>query len=65
MPSLPQGHKAVRFGLFELDLEARELRKAGIRIKLAEHPLQVLAMLVERPGQIVTREELQQTGDYD
>jgi Tol biopolymer transport system component/DNA-binding winged helix-turn-helix (wHTH) protein len=49
----------VRFGLYELDLEARELRKGGIRIKLQEQPLQVLAMLLERPGGIVTREELQ------
>jgi len=49
----------VRFGLYELDLSARELRKGGIRIKLQEQPFQVLAMLLERPGAVVTREELQ------
>jgi Tol biopolymer transport system component/DNA-binding winged helix-turn-helix (wHTH) protein len=49
----------VRFGLFELDLQARELRKSGILIKLQEQPFQILAMLLERPGEIVTREELQ------
>src|SRR5579864_6106637 len=52
--------RTVRFGLFELDLEARELRKSGVRIKLQEQPFQILAMLLERPGVIVTREELQQ-----
>jgi Tol biopolymer transport system component/DNA-binding winged helix-turn-helix (wHTH) protein len=51
--------KTLRFGLFELDLEARELRKSGLRIKLQEQPFQILAMLLERPGEIVTREELQ------
>ena len=49
----------VRFGLYELDLAARELRKGGIRIKLQEQPFQVLAMLLERPGTVVTREDLQ------
>ena len=49
----------VQFGLFELDLQARELRKSGIRIKLQEQPFQILSMLLERPGEIVTREELQ------
>jgi len=48
-----------RFGLYELDLDARELRKSGIRIKLQEQPFQILAMLLERPGEIVTRDELQ------
>ena len=51
--------RIVQFGLFELDLEARELRKSGVRIKLQEQPFQILAMLVERPGTVVTREELQ------
>ena len=49
----------VRFGLFELDLRTGELRKSGIRIKLQEQPFQILAMLLERPSEIVTREELQ------
>src|SRR3984957_11973135 len=51
--------KGLRFGLFELDLAARELRKSGVRIKLQDQPFQILAMLLERPGEIVAREELQ------
>ena len=51
--------KSLRFGLFELDLAARELRKSGVRIKLQDQPFQILAMLLERPGEIVTREDLQ------
>jgi len=50
--------RVFRFGLFELDLIARELRKSGVRIKLQEQPFLILQMLVERPGAIVTREEL-------
>jgi DNA-binding winged helix-turn-helix (wHTH) protein len=51
-------HKLIRFGVFELDLEAGELRKQGIRIKLPGKPLQVLQALLENPGHVVTREEL-------
>jgi Tol biopolymer transport system component/DNA-binding winged helix-turn-helix (wHTH) protein len=47
-----------RFGVFELDLRAGELRRHGIKVKLQEQPFQVLAELVERPGQVVTREQL-------
>jgi len=50
--------QVVRFGHFELDLRAGELRKQGARTKLQEQPFQVLAMLLERPNQLVTREEL-------
>jgi len=50
----------VRFGHFELDLRAGELRKQGVRIKLQEQPFQVLALLLENCGQAVTREELRQ-----
>ena len=49
----------VQFGLFEADLQTRELRKSGVKIKLNDQPFQVLALLLERPGEIVTREELQ------
>ncbi|MCU1268774.1 MAG: Adenylate cyclase [Acidobacteriaceae bacterium] len=49
----------VRFDLFELDLRAGELRKGGIRIRLQEQPLQVLQTLLEKPGEVVTGEELQ------
>ncbi len=48
----------VRFGSFELDLRAGELRKQSVKIKLQEQPFQILAMLLEHPGQVVTREEL-------
>jgi Tol biopolymer transport system component/DNA-binding winged helix-turn-helix (wHTH) protein len=51
------GH-ALRFSSFELDLRTRELRKHGIRIKLQDQPFQILALLLEKPGEIVTREEL-------
>jgi len=49
----------LRFGIFELDLRAGELRKHGLRVRLQEQPFQVLAMLLEYPGELVTREELQ------
>jgi TolB-like protein/DNA-binding winged helix-turn-helix (wHTH) protein/Tfp pilus assembly protein PilF len=48
----------LRFGVFELDLRAGELRKQGLRVRLQEQPFQVLAMLLERPGETVTRQEL-------
>ena len=49
----------VRFGVFEVDLASEELRKNGLKIRLSGQPFQVLAMLLERPGQVVSREELQ------
>jgi eukaryotic-like serine/threonine-protein kinase len=48
----------IRFGDYELNLQAGELRKNGIPIRCQEQPLQVLAALAERPGELVTREEL-------
>jgi len=48
----------ISFGLFETDLRAGELRREGRKIRLQEQPFQVLAMLLERPGEIVTREDL-------
>ncbi len=50
----------VRFGLFELDLKSGELRRNGSRIRIPQQPIQVLALLLERPGEAVTREELRQ-----
>jgi len=50
----------VRFGLFELDTKAGELRKQGKRIRLQEQPFQVLVALVQRPGEVVSREEIRQ-----
>ena len=51
--------KILRFALYEVDLAAMQLRKSGIKIKLQEQPFQVLTMLLEHPGEIITREELQ------
>jgi DNA-binding winged helix-turn-helix (wHTH) protein len=48
----------MRFGVFELDLRAGELRKNGAKLKLEGQPLQVLALLLDNPGQLVSREEL-------
>src|SRR6202161_4679368 len=50
----------IRFGVYELDRDAMELRKHGAPIRLQEQPFRVLAMLAERPGEIVTREQLQE-----
>lgn len=50
----------IRFGVFEADLRAGELRKHGTKIKLQEQPFQVLEVLLEQPGQVINREELQQ-----
>jgi TolB-like protein/DNA-binding winged helix-turn-helix (wHTH) protein/Flp pilus assembly protein TadD len=50
----------VHFGIFQLDLKARELHKAGVKVKLQEQPFRVLELLVNRAGKVVTREELQQ-----
>ena len=55
-----QGQAAIRFAPYELDLRAGVLRKDGIRVRCQEQPLQVLAALAERPGELVTREELRQ-----
>jgi DNA-binding winged helix-turn-helix (wHTH) protein len=67
LPSVTNGsphrgltHASVRFGSFEVDLRAAELRKSGVKIKLQGQPFQVLALLLERPGEVVTREELQE-----
>src|ERR1700741_4437570 len=57
-PSTPA--RAVRFGVFEVDLRAGELRKSGLKVKLHDQPFQLLAMLLERPGELVTRDELRQ-----
>jgi TolB-like protein/DNA-binding winged helix-turn-helix (wHTH) protein/Tfp pilus assembly protein PilF len=52
--------RCVRTGLFDIDLGIAELRKNGIRIPLQEQPFRVLCVLLERPGEIVTREQLQE-----
>src|SRR5882724_2378577 len=51
--------RSVQFGVFEVDLRAGELRRGGSKVKLQGQPFQILTMLVARPGEVVTREELQ------
>src|SRR6266481_8411215 len=53
------GSRMIQFGVFEVDQRAGELRRNGARVKLQEQPFQVLALLLERPGEVITREELQ------
>src|SRR5580658_7112176 len=66
------GNQTIRFGEFETDLNAGEIRKSGSRIKLQDQPFRVLQLLLEHPGDLVTREELQSRiwpedsfGDFD
>ncbi|HWY57103.1 MAG TPA: winged helix-turn-helix domain-containing protein [Terriglobales bacterium] len=56
----PKRPQIVRFGTFEADLARRELHKSGVRIKLHGQPFEVLTVLLERPGEAVSREELHQ-----
>ena len=60
MAAVNQPISAFQFGVFELDLKAGELRKQGVKVKLQEQPFQVLATLLERAGEVVTKEELQE-----
>jgi TolB-like protein/DNA-binding winged helix-turn-helix (wHTH) protein/Flp pilus assembly protein TadD len=62
----------VRFGTFEVSLQSGEVRKAGVRIRVQQQPLKLLEVLLERPGEVVTREELRSRvwpnesfGDFD
>ncbi len=52
--------RIVRFGLYEADLDARELRRNGLVIRLQDRPFEVLAILLERPGEVIAREEFRQ-----
>jgi len=60
MATSPSGPHIVRFGLFQANLPAGELRKNGERIRLQDQPFQVLAFLLEHPGEVVTREQLRE-----
>jgi DNA-binding winged helix-turn-helix (wHTH) protein len=53
-------HSRVRFGLFEVNLQTHELRKEGLKLKVPNQSFQILAILLEKPAQVVTREDLQQ-----
>ena len=59
MPDATQFSAVRRFGAFEVNLQTGELRKSGMRLRLSGQPFQVLAVLVQRPGEVVMREELQ------
>ena len=58
MPTSAPGARVLRFDDFELDVRAGELRRRGLRLRLQGQPLQVLAALLNRPGDVVTRDEL-------
>ena len=60
MPQAQNGSN-VRFGVFEANLASAELRKNGQKIKLQEQPFQVLTILLENPGEVVTREQFRAT----
>ena len=55
---VPSPARFFRFGAFQLDLRARELRRNGVKVRVPDQSIQVLAMLLEHPGEVVTREEL-------
>ena len=60
MAAQPPNNRIARFGVFELDFSTGELRKSGVRLRLQGQPIQVLTLLLERAGDVVTREELRQ-----
>jgi DNA-binding winged helix-turn-helix (wHTH) protein/Tol biopolymer transport system component len=59
MAEIQASRRNIRFGAFEADLQTGELRKNGVKLKFGGQPFQVLAMLLERPGDVVTRKEFQ------
>src|SRR5580698_8145309 len=61
MQEFPSSVRSARFGVFEVDLRAGELRKKGIKIRLQGQPYLLLVTLLKQPGEIVTREELRST----
>src|ERR1700686_1888654 len=58
MQEFPSSVRSVRFGVFEVDLRAGELRKKGIRIRLQGQPYSLLTALLKQPGEVVSRDEL-------
>jgi DNA-binding winged helix-turn-helix (wHTH) protein len=58
LPPTSRSARILRFGIFEADLAAGELRKNGAKIRLQEQPFQMLRFLLERPGEVVTRQDL-------
>src|SRR5271167_1643930 len=60
MQGTRSSQRDMRFGVFEVDVRARELRKKGLRVKLQQQPFELLLVLLDRPGEVVSREELRQ-----
>src|ERR1700689_4282735 len=67
-----QPNSVVRFGTFEVSLQSGEVRKSGLKIRVQQQPLKLLEILLERPGEVITREELRSRvwpnesfGDFD
>ena len=58
MPQAKESFRLLKFGVFEADLRTGELTKHGKRLSLQEQPFRLLALLLEKPGELVTREEL-------
>src|SRR5580704_10720070 len=68
----PPPNSVVRFGTYEVSLQSGEVRKAGLRIRVQQQPMKLLEILLERPGEVITREELRSRvwtdesfGDFD
>ena len=61
MPVLLSSSDAVRFGVFEADLRSGELRKCGVKIKIQELPFQALRLLLSRPNEVLSREEIRRS----
>ena len=57
VPDSRSQSRFIRFGLFEVDLSARELRRDGVKVKIQDRPFDILTILLERPSEIVSREE--------
>src|SRR6202035_338701 len=68
----PRLNSVVRFGTYEVSLQSSEVRKSGLRIRVQQQPMKLLEILLERPGEVVSREELRSRvwpsesfGDFD
>ncbi len=68
----PRPTSVVRFGTYEVSLQSGEVRKSGLRIRVQQQPMKLLEILLERPGEVVSREELrgrvwtnESFGDFD
>src|SRR5690349_3701952 len=71
-PSEREAPPLLRFGIFDLNIQTGELRKAGLRMRLQEQPFKLLSVLLERPGELLSRDELKRRlwgesefGDFD